>query len=83
MLKKLSMMVPTGILAVVLTVAPSFAQDSRDPAANDAPAASRVVDYEEDGPDLGWLGLLGLLGLAGLMRRDRHRHVIEDRPSNR
>ena len=79
MLKKLTMMIPTGILAVVLTVAPTFAQDARDTVANDTPV-TRVVDYEEDGPDLGWLGLLGLIGLAGLIpRRDRHRHVVEDR----
>ena len=83
MLKKLTMMIPTGILAVVLTVTPTFAQDALDPVVNDAPA-TRVDDYEDDGPDLGWLGLLGLIGLAGLIpRRDRHKHVVEDRHPNR
>ena len=82
MLKKLTMMIPTGIFAVVLTVAPTFAQDARDPVANDIPA-TRVNDYEDDGPDLGWLGLLGLLGLAGLIPRNRTRHVVEDRHPDR
>ena len=82
MLKKLSLMVPTGILATLLTVAPVVAQDTRDNVTSDSPATSSV-DNDDDGPDLGWLGLLGLAGLGGLMRRDHHKHTVDDRHTHR
>jgi MYXO-CTERM domain-containing protein len=82
MSKKLSMIVPTGILIVLLSVAPTIAQDARDTGAGNTPTTSRV-DNDEDGPDLGWLGLLGLIGLAGLMRRDRHNHTVDDKHLHR
>ena len=84
--KKLMLVVPTGIVAVLLSVAPMIAQEMQDTDAatpgNDSRRDHRV-DTDEDGLDLGWLGLLGLVGLAGLMRRDRHDHTISDKTTHR
>lgn len=82
MSKKLALIIPTGIMATLLTVAPIIAQQTQDTDARDTPATSRV-DSDNDGFDMGWLGLLGLLGLTGLIRRDHNNHSVADRNVHR
>ena len=84
MLRKLTLIVPTGMLAILLSVAPVFAQDTQDRDLRDTPTVSQT-DADDDGFDMGWLGLLGLLGLTGLIRRnhDHDHHVTADRNVHR
>jgi MYXO-CTERM domain-containing protein len=81
MLRKLAIWLPTVVVALVLSFAPVFAQDTRDTDAGVQPTMSASDD--DDGPDLGWLGLIGLLGLAGLMRRERADRTHADRATHR
>ena len=79
---KLTIAVPTVIVAIVLTFKPVFAQETRtDPAGSDR---ATVADRDDtNSPDFGWLGLLGLVGLGGLLRRDRHEEHRTDRPAHK
>jgi MYXO-CTERM domain-containing protein len=76
MWSKLACIVSTVLMAIVLTFAPVFAQETRD-LGDDTRTTASAAD-EGEGPDLGWLGLIGLLGLAGLMKRDRVNHDRSD-----
>jgi MYXO-CTERM domain-containing protein len=79
---RLAISVPIVIVAIVLTLAPVFAQETRtDAGVNDR---TTVADRDETNrPDLGWLGLIGLVGLGGLLRRDRDHEHRTDRPAHK
>jgi MYXO-CTERM domain-containing protein len=79
---KLAFIVSTVVVAIVLTFAPVFAQETRD--SGDVTRTTTSVADDREDPDLGWLGLIGLVGLAGLMRKP-HRvdHDRADRATHR
>jgi hypothetical protein len=70
---KVSTIITTALLSVILTVIPGGAQTGSDPARSDAATAQTSAPYQnrtEDrrGFNWGWLGLLGLAGLLGQRR---------------
>lgn len=81
MWSKLAFIVSTVVVALVLTFAPLFAQETRD--MGDDTGTTTSASDDREGPDLGWLGLIGLVGLAGLMKRDRVNHDRSDRSTQR
>jgi MYXO-CTERM domain-containing protein len=81
MISKLAMQIGIVVVAVVLTFAPVFAQDTGAGATDGRTTTTDATN--DDGPELGWLGLIGLVGLGGLMRRDRNDRARHDRGEHR
>ena len=70
---KLSTILTTTLLGIILTVVPGRAQTANDPTRNDASAPQTSAPYQNRtadrrGFDWGWLGLIGLAGLLGQRR---------------